>query len=299
MHRLFSKGLAASGIAAALILSSSLPSTALVGAPETGPSALESVLDAQPFEDASQAVDENQRIALSGDGSMTIGSAAGDKVSVRAVTDGGAVKLTETGDLSATEIAVAPSTSFVFAAKEGISGAGFAVLKDATSERSFGFDIEVNGAPAQLSIGSTGSVVVMDSTGRVINHIESPWARDANGNDVATSYTAEGGRLIQSVSPSATSTYPIVADPQFGWNGPFPVVRFNKSETSVARVTGGVLAVCGKIAAGLPIGLAACSISAVQIAAQAAIANARGECVMLAPAPIGVMAFRYTGGYCQ
>ncbi|TVU57869.1 hypothetical protein FQP90_22695 [Paenarthrobacter nitroguajacolicus] len=229
---------------------------------------------------------------------MTIGSAKGDQVSVSA-SAGGHVSLTEAGDVSSSEIAVAPSTSFVFAAKEGTSGAGFAVLKDASAARSFGFDIEVNGAPAQLSVGSTGSVVVMDATGRVVNYVETPWARDANGNDVATSYSVEGGRLIQNVSPSATSVYPIVADPQFGWNGPFPVVRFNKAETSTARVTAGVLSVCGKIAAGLPIGYAACAISAVQVAAQAAVANARGECVLLAPAPIGVMAFRYTGGYCQ
>lgn len=99
----------------------------------------------------------------------------------------------------------------------------------------------------------------MDSAGRVVNHIETPWARDASGNNVTTSYTVEDGRLIQSVSPSATSVYPIGADPQFGWNGPFPAVRFTKSETSIARVSGGVLTVCGKIAAGLPIGLGACA----------------------------------------
>ena len=204
MHRLFSKGLAASGIAAALILSSSLPATAVAAPSNADPSALESVLDARPFTDASQAVDDDQKISLSPDGSMTIGSAKGDQVSVSA-SAGGHVSLTEAGDVSSSEIAVAPSTSFVFAAKEGTSGAGFAVLKDASAARSFGFDIEVNGAPAQLSVGSTGSVVVMDATGRVVNYVETPWARDANGNDVATSYSVEGGRLIQNVSPSATS----------------------------------------------------------------------------------------------
>lgn len=228
MHRLFSKGLAVSGFAAAFILSSSIPATALSAASDSSVSALESVMASQPFTDASPAVEGNQKIELSADGSMTIGSAAGDKVSVTAGTGSGTVKLTETGSLSASEISVAPSTAFVFAAREGASGAGFAVLKDATAARTFGFDIEVNGAPAQLSIGSTGSVVVMGSTGRVVNHIEAPWARDTNGTDVTTSYTVEGGRLVQSVSPSAASVYPIVADPQFGWNGPFPVIRFNK-----------------------------------------------------------------------
>lgn len=102
---------------------------------------MESVLDAQPFADASPAVDGNQKIALSADGSMTIGAPAGDIVTVSAGPDGGAVKLTETGALSASEIALAPSTSFVFAAREGSSGAGFAVFIDATEARSSGFDI--------------------------------------------------------------------------------------------------------------------------------------------------------------
>jgi hypothetical protein len=230
---------------------------------------------------------------------MTIGSVSGDKVGVSAGIDGGAVKRTETEDVGASEITAAPSTSFVFAAKEGKSGAGFAVLKDATADRSFGFDIEVNGSPAQLSVDSTGSVLVMYSTSRVINYVEAPWARDANGNDVATGYTVEGNRLIQSIVPDASSAYPIVADLQFGWNGPFPVVRFNKSETRISTVAAGVLKVCGTIAKGLPIGLAACAAPSVQIAAQAVVANSRGECIMLAPAPIGLLAFRYTGGYCQ
>lgn len=50
---------------------------------------------------------------------------------------------------------------------------------------------------------------------------------------------------------------------------------------------------------GSPVGLSACAVSAVQIAIQATIAHARGECIRLAPAPIGAMAFRYTGGYCR
>ncbi|NYD77614.1 hypothetical protein [Arthrobacter cupressi] len=98
---------------------------------------------------------------------------------------------------------------------------------------------------------------------------------------------------------AAGIAYPVVADPQFGWAGWFPVVKFNRAETAASTTAIGVLKVCGKIARGLPVGLAACGISAVQIAIQAVIANSRGECIQLAPAPIGAMAFRYTGGYCR
>ncbi len=40
-----------------------------------------------------------------------------------------------------------------------------------------------------------------------------PWAVDAAGRDVDTSYTVEGSKLIQMVRPGPGATYPIVADP--------------------------------------------------------------------------------------
>ena len=145
-----------------------------------------------------------------------------------------------------------------------------------------------------------GAVFVVGANGSTIGAFMSPWAKDANGNDVATRYEINAGKLVQLVEHNVPGTaYPVVADPQFGWAGWFPVVQFNRAETAASTTAVGVLKVCGRIARGLPVGLAACAISAVQISIQAVIANARRECIQLAPAPIGAMAFRYTGGYCR
>lgn len=54
-----------------------------------------------------------------------------------------------------------------------------------------------------------------------IGHIAKPWAVDAAGGEVATWYEAAGGSIIQHVEHrSASTTYPVVADPRFwwGWN---------------------------------------------------------------------------------
>lgn len=75
--------------------------------------------------------------------------------------------------------------------------------------------------------------------------------------------------------------------------------KFSRYETAYSTVASHVLQACAWAGKGSPVTLWACAISAGQIAVQAVIANARRECIQLAPAPIGVMAFRYTGGYCR
>ena len=148
--------------------------------------------------------------------------------------------------------------------------------------------VERDGSVSLLSSGNNHS----------IRFIEAPWAVDATGKALKTEYQVKGSTLVQSIATDG-ATYPIVADPQFGWMGIFPVVQFNKSETALSRTASGVLIACSRLSGGLPVTLAACGVSAVQIAIQATIANANGECIQLAPAPIGAMAFRYTGGYCR
>ncbi|WP_211880942.1 hypothetical protein [Pseudarthrobacter albicanus] len=145
-----------------------------------------------------------------------------------------------------------------------------------------------------------GAIFVVDATGTTIGAFMSAWAKDANGKDVATHYEIRDGNLVQIVEHHAAGiAYPVVADPQFGWVGWFPVLKFNRYETATASIASNVLHVCGWAGKWSPISLWACAISAVQISIQAVIANARRECIQLAPAPIGAMAFRYTGGYCR
>lgn len=49
--------------------------------------------------------------------------------------------------------------------------------------------------------------------GTVVMTVAQPWARDANGKDLPTSYTLDGTTLTQTVD-TATAAFPVVADPR-------------------------------------------------------------------------------------
>lgn len=301
------KALAATSALAISIIGITTASSAANASSTQDPSAFERVLAAKPFEDAQslsflQAPPEakTQRIEFGDRGSMSIVAAGGQRLTVQPASSlqRRAVKQS-TGNVKSATVSVDGRHAYVFAQRGDESGAGFVVINNETAPRSFGFDFTFNGRPAEVVVASDGSAVVMDGSGRIVNHIAAPWARDATGKPVPTNYTASGNRLVQHIDFGKNTVFPVVADPQFSWVGIFPVVEFNKAETAYSRTAGGVLTVCSRLSLGTPVGLGACATSAVQIALQAVIAHSRGECIRLAPAPIGAMAFRYTGGYCR
>lgn len=69
-----------------------------------------------------------------------------------------------------------------------------------------------------------GEVVVYREAGEdaeIIGTFSAPWARDANGKAVPTSYRLEGNTLVQSLAFDSTTAFPVVADPwwnPWSWN---------------------------------------------------------------------------------
>ena len=61
-----------------------------------------------------------------------------------------------------------------------------------------------------------GYVYIVDGSDEIQTVIDAPWARDANGNEVVTSYTIDGHTLFQYVEFNENSEFPIVADPKEG-----------------------------------------------------------------------------------
>jgi hypothetical protein len=116
--------------------------------------------------------------------------------------------------------------------------------------------------PAGASLVATGDggAAVIGVDGTPIVQIAPPWAYDANGTGVDTSYRIDGSTLIQKID-HVGSTYPVVADPNLGW---FGVCDFWSSSTheveswnrSVQATKGGkfftlrVVMTCGEAGAG-------------------------------------------------
>ncbi|WP_031155363.1 hypothetical protein [Streptomyces erythrochromogenes] len=72
-------------------------------------------------------------------------------------------------------------------------------------------------------------------------HIDAPWAKDANGKAVPTSYRLDGNTLVQTIETGPDTAYPVVADPHYTWGIISGTVYFNKSETKVLALGGTVV----------------------------------------------------------
>lgn len=88
----------------------------------------------------------------------------------------------------------------------------------APSEYAFALDMP-EGATA--AVEHDGSVAIRDRQGILLSGYDVPWAIDADGNAVPTSFRIDGDVLVQSVDLSATSAFPVIADPSdlWGWAG--------------------------------------------------------------------------------
>ena len=86
---------------------------------------------------------------------------------------------------------------------------------DAPIDYEFGIDVP-NGA--KLIEGPGGTAEVVGREGQTIVTVHAPWAVDAHGRHLPTSYRIDGNVLVQTVDHNG-ATYPVIADPRisFGW----------------------------------------------------------------------------------
>ena len=217
-----------------------------------------------------------------------------------ATSDGQSVSIASRAAAAARRFGGTSSTRVRDVASGGVSydvipdNDGFAVLIDIPSrgaEHSHAFQI---GMPdgAMLEATDDGSVDVVGTDGATIGSFDRPWAKDANGADIATWFDVQGDTLIQTVDAGDAAVYPIVADPHYTWGWVTGTVYFNKFETSALCSTSGT-AIWWIVTSAfwLPIALAA----AVYIAATSCTAVVFGQCLKLKST--GVVGL-YSGGYC-
>lgn len=91
------------------------------------------------------------------------------------------------------------------------------VLEGLKAPTEYRFPLEVP-SDSEILIQDNGSVSITNEDGMGFE-IETPWAVDANGDAVPTSYRLEGTTLVQTVKHTGAA-YPVVADPSitFGKN---------------------------------------------------------------------------------
>ncbi|MFE7594733.1 DNRLRE domain-containing protein [Kitasatospora sp. NPDC057512] len=95
------------------------------------------------------------------------------------------------------------------------------VIKNANAPHEYRVPVTL---PAGTSLRQEpdGSVVIVPANpDEPVAAIRAPWAKDAHGNDVPTSYRLEGDTLVQRVDFTASTAFPVVADPwwnPWSWN---------------------------------------------------------------------------------
>ncbi|GAA4593608.1 hypothetical protein BJY16_001043 [Actinoplanes octamycinicus] len=110
---------------------------------------------------------------------------------------------------------VAPDTDAVVRPQE--DGAQFlSVMKEDSAPGAQRYKLDLPAGTQLESSHGGGFSLIHD--GAEIGAVEAPWARDAAGRHLPTSYRLEGDTLIQETDVSG-ATFPVVADPRFsvGW----------------------------------------------------------------------------------
>jgi len=182
--------------------------------------------------------------------------------------------------------------------------AGYVVINTATAPSEYKFI--VGNADTKLSLNKNGSVTVKNAAGEQVNNILPPWAKDATGKSLPTSYTVAGNTLVQKVDHRG-AVYPVVADPEYGCGVPWCSIYFNRTETGLIAAGGSFGALTVKQACDLAPGPAAlaCKLGTAYVTITALTANGQGKCVGIIayPSPFPPFAtwntFIYTGSQCH
>jgi hypothetical protein len=71
---------------------------------------------------------------------------------------------------------------------------------------------------------TTGEILVEDSAGKPVGAYDAPWASDARGRSLATSYRIAGQALIQTVAFDRRTRFPVTIDPVYSTIGVHPTI---------------------------------------------------------------------------
>ncbi|MFD9885169.1 hypothetical protein ACFWZT_27315 [Streptomyces alboflavus] len=193
---------------------------------------------------------------------------------------------------AATDIAVQPTTD---------GGARTLVtLKDGKAPESHRFRLDLPQGTDITPDGRGGFELHRESADGVhvpVGAIDAPWAKDANGDAVPTSYKLDGKDLVQTIETNDKTAFPVVADPKLTWGIVTGTAYFNKSETRKIADNG---ALSGVVSGFLPPGLNIYwGAHAAVITTTALKAKNAKKCIKVKFAAGIFVPGQYSGGYCK
>ncbi|MTD47651.1 hypothetical protein GKE82_25960 [Conexibacter sp. W3-3-2] len=108
----------------------------------------------------------------------------------------------------------------------------------------------LGGAAAALQQQADGSIAVLDENGATAALLPAPWARDAEGREIATRYEIDGTDVVQIVEHrTAGVSYPVVADPSVDLDPGWLTIKATFSKDVTNRVASLAVGAAGTAAA--------------------------------------------------
>jgi hypothetical protein len=71
---------------------------------------------------------------------------------------------------------------------------------------------------------TTGEILIEDSAGKPVGAYDAPWASDARGRSLATSYRIDGRALVQTVAFDRRTRFPVTIDPVYSTIGRYSTI---------------------------------------------------------------------------
>jgi hypothetical protein len=141
------------------------------------------------------------------------------------VTPGGTVKITTTAvngiaaqHLYWTTPAVQSGHASIANTTSKASASSVITMKDSAAPTSYSFTVALP-AGDQLQPNGSGGIDVVAVKGGLaytVGGFAAPWAKDATGKTLQTSYSLSGNTITQNVKTTGAK-YPVTADPKFTW----------------------------------------------------------------------------------
>ena len=110
------------------------------------------------------------------------------------------------------------------------------IISEPTASREYTYALDVP-AGSTLTVRTDGSVEVSGADGQFVMGLIAPWAKDANGNDVPTSYRVDGTSVVQVVDFDSGTAFPVVADPYLFIDLISKVTRVSSAQGLIYSVT--------------------------------------------------------------
>jgi hypothetical protein len=180
----------------------------------------------------------------------------------------------------------------IASSSNGDSESSIITLKNSKAPTDYAFQMNLppGGHLVPTADGGYDLAIAIKGQDLVAGHIDTPWAKDAKGKTLPTSFSLSGGVLTQHVTTSG-ATFPVTADPHYTWGWVTGTVYLNRQETNQLIFGAAITAI---VAAGFG------GWGALPPGGMAAYANYvfnQNHCVKIKLVPIGALFLYYPGEY--